>query len=153
MAIGGRSAGHLLHYLGFAGSVFVKLRPHQRIKKNLVGYIDEMSRRLDDATEKCEGEQKDRVDSARFALSILKDVDEKDIFQHPSNCRFACILIVVLGRYTRSETTSPFLNRCSFLSKLIGPNLLLDFSPSDFLRRKSNLSKPQQKKSGYPSMI
>lgn len=81
----GRSAGHLLHYLGFAGSVFVKLRPHPRIRKNVRDYLDEMSRRLEDVMEKFEGEQKERVDSARFALSILKNVDEKEIFQNRIN--------------------------------------------------------------------
>ncbi|KJZ23410.1 hypothetical protein TW79_14115 [Tritonibacter mobilis] len=44
-----------------------------------------MMRRLTGITEKFEGDQKERIDSAKFALSILQQVDEKDVFRIPEN--------------------------------------------------------------------
>jgi predicted ATPase len=80
-----KGAHHLLHFLGLTGSVVVKLQPHQKVKKNVDGYIREMTRRLSDITEKFEGEQKERIDAAKFSLSILQEVDEKDVFRVPGN--------------------------------------------------------------------
>jgi len=81
----GDGVNHLLQYLGLTGSVNVKLRPHPRTRKNLDRYIEEMTRRLGDVTEKFEGDKKERIDSAKFALSILQEVDEKDVFRVPGN--------------------------------------------------------------------
>ena len=80
-----KGAHHLLNYLGLTGSVVVKLQPHPRVRKNVDGYIEEMMRRLTGITEKFEGDQKERIDSAKFALSILQQVDEKDVFRIPEN--------------------------------------------------------------------
>ena len=44
-----------------------------------------MSNRLNDVSEKFEGTQKERINAAKFAISILQDIDEKDVFQVSEN--------------------------------------------------------------------
>lgn len=78
-------AGALLKYLGLGETITVKLRPHPRTKKNLHGYLQNLSSRISAATEKSIGDQKERIRAAEFTITTLNDVDEVDIFQATEN--------------------------------------------------------------------
>jgi hypothetical protein len=78
-------AGALLNYLGLDEAITVNLRPHPRARKNLHGYLQNLSSRISAAAEKSIGDQKERIKAAEFTIAVLSDFDEVDIFQAAEN--------------------------------------------------------------------